>query len=85
MEILYKEVKDVLADFGYDIPVIAAGEVCTRADIEKNLEIGYDGVQIGTFFIATEEAGMDRKSKEVFVNATPEDVVSNKKPGWSTC
>ena len=31
--------------------------------------MGYDGVQIGTFFIGTEEAGMDVKSKEVYVNA----------------
>jgi nitronate monooxygenase len=80
LEILYKEVKDVLDEFGCDIPIIAAGKACSRADIEYNLQLGYDGVQIGTFFITTEEAGMDIKSKEVYINAKTEDVVVIKSP-----
>ncbi len=80
LEILYKEVKEVLGEYEYDVPIIAAGKASSRADIEENLKLGYDGVQIGTFFITTEEAGMDIKSKEVFINARPEDVVVIKSP-----
>jgi NAD(P)H-dependent flavin oxidoreductase YrpB (nitropropane dioxygenase family) len=42
--------------------------------------MGYDGVQIGTHFIASEEAGLARKSKEVYVNARCEDVTVIKSP-----
>ncbi len=81
LEILLKEVKSVLAQYGCaDIPVIGAGEVASRADIERMLEIGYDGVQIGTHFICSEEAGIDKRSKEVWVNAKSEDVVIVKSP-----
>jgi len=42
--------------------------------------MGYDGVQIGTKFIVAEESGLAPESKEVFVNATPGDVVVIKSP-----
>ncbi len=80
LEILYKETKTVLDEFGYDIPIIAAGKAACREDIEEYLKMGYDAVQIGTFFIITEEAGMDIKSKEVYINATADDVVVIKSP-----
>ena len=41
---------------------------------------GYNGVQIGTHFICTEESGIARKSKEVFVNAHAKDIVVIKSP-----
>lgn len=74
------DVKEVLKRYDIDVPVLAAGEVATRADVEKFLSYGYDGVQVGTFFIATEEAGMDIKSKEFYLNATNDDVVIIKSP-----
>ncbi|MFH1477076.1 MAG: nitronate monooxygenase family protein [Verrucomicrobiota bacterium] len=80
MDILFKEIKNVLCTFKYNVPVIAAEEVASREDIEKSLQMGYDGVQIGTYFIATEESGMDIKSKEVFVKAGKDDVVVIKSP-----
>ncbi len=81
LDILLHDVKGILEKYGCaDIPVIGAGEVASRADIEKMIAIGYDGVQIGTYFICAEEAGIDRKSKEVLVNAKKEDVVIIKSP-----
>jgi nitronate monooxygenase len=80
LEILYREVKDVLDRYECPVPMIAAGEVSSRADIEAALAMGYQGVQIGTYFIASEEAGIDRASKQVFIDARPEDVVVIKSP-----
>ena len=81
LQILYDEAEAVIISFGYkDIPLIAAGEVATRADIENHLKYGYRGVQIGTKFLASEEAGLDIRSKEVFIKARPEDVVVIKSP-----
>ncbi|OQA86721.1 MAG: Nitronate monooxygenase [Lentisphaerae bacterium ADurb.Bin242] len=81
MEILRKEIQDVIARYNLEgLPMIAAEEVACRADIERFLRMGYDGVQIGTYFITTEEAGIDRRSKQVFVDAKAEDVVVIKSP-----
>lgn len=77
---LLDECKTVMEKFEVAVPLIAAGEITTRADIEDCLKMGFDGVQIGTRFIATDEAGLDAKSKEVFVNATADDVVIIKSP-----
>jgi len=80
LDIILKEIKEVMAKYDCDVPVISAGEVASRKDIEDALRMGYDGVQIGTKFITTEEAGIDRKSKQVFVDAKNEDVVVIKSP-----
>lgn len=80
MKILFRETKEVLKSFDYNVPILAAEEVASRKDIEKFLSIGFDGTQIGTFFIGTEEAGIDTKSKEVYVKARKEDVVVIKSP-----
>ena len=81
LDILYKEVKEVMISYGYDnIPLIAAGEITSREEIENFIKMGYDAVQVGTYFIATEEAGMDIKSKEVYLNAKADDVVVIKSP-----
>ena len=44
------------------------------------ISYGYNGVQVGTYFIATEEAGINEKSKMVWINATEKDVVIIKSP-----
>ena len=81
LEIIYKEIKAVADAAGLpELPIIAAGEVASRADVEKMLSYGYNGVQVGTYFITTEEAGVDEKSKMVWVNATEKDIVVIKSP-----
>ena len=81
MDILLKDVKEVIAKYALgDIPVLAAQEVASRADIENFLKMGYNGVQIGTYFITTEEAGIDVRSKQVFIDAKKEDIVVIKSP-----
>ena len=81
LEILLHDVKEVASRYHLDdLPVLAAGEVCCRADIEKFLKMGYDGVQIGTYFITTQEAAIDARSKQVFIDAKADDIVVIKSP-----
>jgi len=81
LDMLLADVKKVAEEYGCaDVPFLAAGEVSSRADIENFLKMGYDGVQIGTYFITAEEAGIDARSKQVFIDAKPEDVVVIKSP-----
>ncbi len=62
-------------EVGQTIPVIAAGGVWDRADIDRMLSLGAGGVQIGTRFITTDECDADIRYKEFHLHAKPEDVV----------
>lgn len=57
-----------------DIPIIAAGGVWERSDIDRVLALGASGVQIGTRFITTDECDADDRYKQFHLAARPEDV-----------
>lgn len=65
---------------GKKIPVVFGGGVFDKKDIEHYLELGLDGVQMATRFVATEECDADIKFKEAYINATKEDVKIVKSP-----
>ncbi|XWK89973.1 MAG: nitronate monooxygenase [Phormidium sp.] len=46
-------------ELGKQIPVIAAGGVWDRSDIDRMLKLGASGVQMGTRFITTDECDAD--------------------------
>ncbi|GAB6098477.1 nitronate monooxygenase [Halanaerocella petrolearia] len=58
-----------------DIPVIGAGGVIDGQDIAEVLELGADGVQMGSRFVASEECEVDDEFKELYINADPEEGV----------
>jgi len=61
--------------FGKSIPVIAAGGIFSGRDIYEMLQLGADGVQMGTRFVATHECDASDEFKEMYVNSTEEDMV----------
>lgn len=63
-----------------DIPVIGAGGVVTGADIKAVLDAGASGVQLGSRFVATKESSAPDAFKQMYVDATEEDVVLVKSP-----
>ena len=56
------------------IPVIVAGGIFDRADIDHALALGADGVQIASRFVATEECDASEAYKQAYINAKEEDV-----------
>jgi NAD(P)H-dependent flavin oxidoreductase YrpB (nitropropane dioxygenase family) len=62
------------------IPVIGAGGVVTGADIHEVLAMGAAGVQMGTRFAATVESSAPDAFKQMYVDATPDEVVLVKSP-----
>jgi nitronate monooxygenase len=60
---------------GFDLPKICAGGVGDAATFRRMLELGYDGVQIGTRFIATTECQASPEYKQAILDAGPEDIV----------
>ncbi len=63
------------AEYGCRVPLLGAEAITNCEDVLKMLEMGFDGVQIGTRFICTEEASIDIKSKEVYLKAKTEDII----------
>lgn len=59
---------------GVKIPVIAGGGVRSHADVERLINLGASGVQIGTKFVATEECDASPAFKQAYLNSTLQDV-----------
>lgn len=60
---------------GKKIPVIAAGGVYTGADIYKFFQMGAQGVQMATRFVATTECDASEEFKKAYIKCTREDLV----------
>ena len=63
-----------------NIPIIAAGGVWDKKDIDKFLNMGCAGVQMATRFIGTFECDADAKFKNVLLNAKEDDIILMKSP-----
>ncbi len=68
MEKMYEDLNDL------GLPLICAGGVGSEKELKHALDIGYDGVQMGTRFIATTECTMPKGYKDAIVNSREEDI-----------
>ncbi|NIP44434.1 MAG: nitronate monooxygenase, partial [candidate division Zixibacteria bacterium] len=80
LENLLPPVKDVAMEHG-DFPVIVAGGIYTNQDILRFMEMGADGVQMGTRFLATEESSASDDYKQAVIRSKDEDIILANKPG----
>lgn len=62
------------------LPVIAAGNVVDGHDIREVLQMGAAGVQMGARFAATVESSADHRFKQMYVEATEDDMVLIQSP-----
>lgn len=63
-----------------EIPVVVAGGVYTREDLDHYLQMGADGVQMATRFVTTKECDASDEYKNAYINAKEEDIVIVKSP-----
>ena len=70
MEDMYKELNDL------GLPLICAGGIGSDVELSKALKIGFDGVQMGTRFVASTECNTLEDYKIAIVNASEKDIVS---------
>ncbi len=73
LENLIPQVKEELLKWG-EFPLIAAGGIWDKGDIERMIALGADGVQMGTRFIGTFECDAAPEFKEVILGAKKEDI-----------
>lgn len=57
------------------IPLLAAGGIVDSSGIARALKIGADGVQMATRFVLSDECKVSDAFKQMYLRATPEDVV----------
>lgn len=62
------------------IPVISAGGIFSREDMEHHMALGADGVQLGTRFVTTQECDAPPAYKEAYLKAEEKDIVLVKSP-----
>jgi nitronate monooxygenase len=72
---LPETVRFVAEEMKSDIPVIAAGGIWDRRDMERMFELGAKGVQMGTRFACTVEGDASDRFKQAYIDAKEEDVV----------
>ena len=66
---LYAELADL------NLPLVCAGGISTRENYREVLRLGYEGVQIGTAFIASTECSASHAYKQAIINAQEADIV----------
>ncbi len=82
-----EEVKNIIAyiksfeqKYQRSFPVIFAGGVYDRNDIDHYMKLGCDGVQMATRFVATQECDADIAYKMAYIHAKKEDISIVKSP-----
>ncbi|MDF2587255.1 MAG: Enoyl-[acyl-carrier-protein] reductase [Anaerocolumna sp.] len=72
--------KDYGSKYGKEIPVIVAGGIRDKQDMEHYLSLGADGIQVATKFVTTVECDADMQYKEAYINSKEEDIIIVKSP-----
>lgn len=67
------------------IPVISAGGVGCKADIDKMLSYGAEGVSVGSPFIASIEAGVTDEYKQACVDYGEKDIIMTERISGTPC
>ena len=64
---------DELADL--NVPLICAGGISTAEDYQHAMQLGYQGVQMGTAFIASTECSASDAYKQAIIDSQEKDIV----------
>lgn len=72
---IINHVNAAAAEHETEIPVIVAGGVYTREDMEHYVEMGASGVQMATRFVTTYECDAADAYKQSYIDAKKEDIV----------
>ena len=73
-------VKQFEEKYNSHIPVVLAGGIYTHENVEHAMELGADGVQVGTRFVTTRECDAPMSYKQAYLDATEKDIVITKSP-----
>ena len=72
-------------DLNTSLPVISAGGVSTKKELEKMLSYGAVGVSVGSPFISSFESGVSQEYKQACVDYGAKDIVLTEKISGTPC
>ena len=67
------------------IPIISAGGVGTKKELEEIINLGYSGLSIGSPFIACEESDISNEYKQACIDYGKNDIVFTTKISGTPC
>lgn len=79
-ELLIKEINE-----NCSLPVISAGGVGCKADIDEMISYGAIGVSVGSPFIASEESSVSQEYKQACVDYGEEDIIMTERISGTPC
>ena len=79
--------KDLITELNLNtsLPVISAGGVSTKLELDKMLHFGAVGVSVGSPFIASFESGVSEEYKQACVDYGAKDIVLTEKISGTPC
>lgn len=77
---IVKIVKQYADQYDENVPVVFAGGVFDKGDIQHYLDLGCSGVQMATRFVVTEECDAPEDFKKRYLNAEEKDIRILKSP-----
>ncbi len=71
-----EQIQDIIAlAQELEVPVVVAGGIYERSDLEHYLAMGAQGVQIATRFVTTQECDASERYKQAYIQAKQENIV----------
>ena len=77
---IIETVKPYEEKYGHKIPIIVAGGIRTKDQLEKYIAMGADGIQVATPFVTTVECDADKRYKDAYIECKKEDIILVKSP-----
>jgi nitronate monooxygenase len=79
--------EDLISDLvkNCNIPVISAGGVGNKAEMDRMLRLGASGVSVGSIFIASNESSVSQEYKQACVDYGEKDIVMSTKISGTPC
>lgn len=72
--------RELAKESAMHIPVVVAGGIYDRADFDRMMALGADGVQMATRFVTTVECDASDAYKQAYLDAKKEDIMIIKSP-----
>lgn len=80
MKSIIEAVKVYEEKYQKKIPVIVAGGITNKSQMEHYFQMGASGIQVATPFVTTKECDADEKFKQAYISCTKEDIILTKSP-----